>query len=88
MIARFASAILAVADQDQMIAFFVGKLGFTLVTDDGGYPRTFACDDLAGTVVELRAAGVEVTDPVTESGGSYVQVTDPEGRQLLVNDRA
>jgi len=39
-------------------------------------------------VVELRAAGVEVIDPVTESWGSYVQVTDPEGRQLLVNDRA
>lgn len=54
---------------------------------DGGYPMTFACADLMGTVAELRAAGVEVTDPVTESWGSYVHVTDPEGRQLLVNDR-
>jgi hypothetical protein len=31
---------------------------------------------------------VEVTDVVTEPWGSYIRVTDPEGRRLLVNDRA
>ncbi|OLT13087.1 hypothetical protein BJF78_22840 [Pseudonocardia sp. CNS-139] len=55
---------------------------------DTQYPMTFAAADLAATAAELRAAGVEVTDVVTEPWGSYVRVTDPEGRQLLVNDRA
>lgn len=121
MISRVATAILAVADQDVMAAFFVERLGFEKVTDaemwpgarwvevvppgggtgvvlsaakdfgrepDPAYPMTFACSDLAATAAQLRAAGVEVTDPVTEPWGSYLRVTDPEGRQLLVNDRA
>ena len=54
---------------------------------DQQYPMTFACADLAATAAELKAKGVEVSDPVTESWGSYIRVTDPEGRQLLVNDR-
>ncbi len=120
MITRIATAILAVADQDQMAAFFVDRLGFTKTIDaemwpgarwvevtplDGGtglvlsaakdfgrepdpqYPMTFACADLAATAAQLRAAGVEVTEPVTEGWGSYIRVTDPEGRQLLVSDR-
>jgi Predicted enzyme related to lactoylglutathione lyase len=119
MIAKVAAAILAVADQDEMVAFFE-KLGFTKTTDgemwpgarwvevtppgggtgvvlnaakdfgrepDQGYPMTFACDDLAATAAQLRAMGVEVTDPVTEAWGSFIQVTDPEGRTLLVNDQ-
>jgi len=121
VIARVASAILVVGDQDAMVAFFVDKLGFATTTDgemwpgarwievtppgggtgvvlsaakdferepDQQYPMTFACADLAATATELRAAGVEVTDPVTEPWGSYIRVTDPEGRQLLVNDRS
>lgn len=120
MISRISGAILAVADQDTMIEFFVGKLGFTLTTDaemwpgarwvevtppgaqtglvlnaakdfardqDAGYPMVFASDDLDATVTGLRAAGVEVTDPVTEPWGSFVTVTDPEGRQFLVGTR-
>jgi catechol 2,3-dioxygenase-like lactoylglutathione lyase family enzyme len=120
MIGRVASAIVVVADQDVMLEFFVGKLGFTTVMDgemwpgarwvevvppDGGtgvvlsaamdfdrepdamYAMTFAAADLAATAAELRAAGVDVTDVVTEPWGSYIRVTDPEGRQLLVNDR-
>lgn len=54
---------------------------------DQQYPMTFACADLAATAADLKAKGVEVSDPVTESWGSYIRVTDPEGRQLLVNDR-
>jgi len=121
VISRVATAIVAVADQDVMAAFFVEKLGFATTTDaemwpgarwvevappgggtgvvlnaakdfgrdpDPAYPMTFACADLAVTATELRAAGVEVTEPVTEAWGSYIRVTDPEGRQLLVTDRA
>jgi lactoylglutathione lyase len=121
VIARISSAIVGVADQDVMLEFFTGKLGFTLVTDaemwpgarwvevappgggtglvlkgakafddepDAQYPMTFATADLAATAAELRAAGVDVTDIVTEPWGTYIRVTDPEGRQLLVNDRA
>ncbi|MEJ3654799.1 VOC family protein [Actinomycetes bacterium KLBMP 9759] len=55
---------------------------------DRQYPMTFGCADLAATAAELKAKGVAVTDPVTEAWGSYIRVTDPEGRQLLVNDRS
>ena len=121
MINRVATAVVVVADQDVMLEFFVGRLGFTVVRDaemwpgarwvevappegpatvvlsaakdfdrepDTTYPMTFAAADLAATAAELRAAGVEVTDVVTEPWGSYIRVTDPEGRRLLVNDRA
>jgi predicted enzyme related to lactoylglutathione lyase len=54
---------------------------------DPQYPMTFGCADLAATAAQLRAAGVEVTEPITEGWGSYIRVTDPEGRQLLVTDR-
>lgn len=117
MISRIAGAVLAVADQDVMIEFFVGKVGFTLGTDaemwpgarwvevtppgaqtglvlsaakdfdrepDRNYPMVFATGDLAATAADLRSRGVEVTDPVDEPWGSYVNVTDPEGRQFLV----
>ncbi len=113
------SAVLAVADQDVMLAFFVDRLGFEKRTDaemwpgarwvevtppgggtglvlnraadfggepDARYPMLFGCQDLAGTVEELQAAGLTVTDPVTESWGSYARVTDPEGRELMIND--
>ncbi|MFC4950808.1 VOC family protein [Pseudonocardia sp. GCM10023141] len=119
-IGRIATAILAVADQDVMRAFFVEKLGFTAHTDaemwpgarwvevappEGGstlvldaakdfgrepdpqYPMTFACADLAATVVQLRAVGATVSDPVHEGWGDYIRVTDPEGRELVVSDR-
>jgi len=54
---------------------------------DRQYPMTFACADLEATALALRAAGVEVTDPVREAWGAYVRINDPEGRTLLVNDR-
>jgi lactoylglutathione lyase len=50
------------------------------------YPVGFSCADLPGTVEQLRAAGLSVTDPVTEPWGTYVRITDPEARQLLVTD--
>jgi predicted enzyme related to lactoylglutathione lyase len=120
VISRIATAIVAVADQDVMKAFFVEQLGFTAHTDaemwpgarwvevqpsgggttlvlsaagdferepDPQYPMTFGCTDLAGTVASLRAAGVEVSDPIAEGWGTYIRVTDPEGRQLVVSER-
>jgi lactoylglutathione lyase len=53
---------------------------------DSGYPATFAADDLEATAAKLRDAGVEVTDIAHEAWGSYCQVTDPEGRQFLLNN--
>jgi predicted enzyme related to lactoylglutathione lyase len=119
MITRIHWAMLAVADQDTMVEFFVDKLGFDKRTDaemwpgarwievapkgertglvlssaaafgrepSTEYPVGFSCADLPGTVEQLRAAGVTVTDPVTEPWGTYVRITDPEARQLLVTD--
>ena len=54
---------------------------------DPVYPVTFSCDDLQSTAAALREGGVEVSDPVSEPWGSYFQVTDPEGRMFLINDK-
>ena len=54
---------------------------------DAQYPMTFATDDVNGLVTTLRAAGVPVSDPVTEAWGTFVRVTDPEERDLLVAQR-
>lgn len=52
---------------------------------DEDYPATFSCDDLERTRAELGAAGVEVSEPVTEPWGTYIQVSDPEGRKMIVH---
>jgi hypothetical protein len=51
--------VLAVAEQDTMVEFFVDKLGFEIRTDAEMWPGAF-----------------------------YIRVTDPEGRNFLVNDHA
>lgn len=35
----------------------------------------------------MSDAGVPVSEPVTEPWGSFIKVTDPEGREFLVNDQ-
>ena len=50
---------------------------------EGAY-LTFACDDIVATVEELRAAGVEVTEPVEEPWGTYCKATDPDGHQVQI----
>jgi lactoylglutathione lyase len=50
---------------------------------EGAY-LTFACDDIEATVRQLRAAGVTVTDPVTESWGTFVKATDPDGHEVQI----
>jgi lactoylglutathione lyase len=121
MTVRVSGAILAVADQDVMIDFFVRGLGWELTADaemwpgarwvdltppgertrvvlnaakdfgrepDQQYPMVFETADLAAEAARLRAAGLEVTEPTTEGWGTYVRVSDPEGRQLLVAERS
>lgn len=51
---------------------------------DAGYPMVFAVDDLARFVESTRAAGIEVSDPKVEGWATFVNVRDPEGRDLLV----
>jgi lactoylglutathione lyase len=46
---------------------------------------TFACDDVHATCRELRAAGVEVTDPVEEAWGTYIKATDPDGHHVQIS---
>jgi predicted enzyme related to lactoylglutathione lyase len=117
---RISAAILAVADQDTMIDFFVSVLGFEVGTDaemwpgarwvdltppgaqtrlvlsaakdfgrdpDRHYPLILETADIEAEATRLRGAGIEVTDPTTEGWGTYVRITDPEGRQLMITQR-
>ncbi|WP_028927458.1 VOC family protein [Pseudonocardia acaciae] len=54
---------------------------------DKQYPLGFSCADLAETHARLTAAGVPVTEPETHPWGSFIKVTDPEGREFVVNDK-
>jgi lactoylglutathione lyase len=69
------------------------RLVLTAATDfgrdpDAGYPMVFETPDLAAEVERLRGAGLQVTEPTTESWGTFVNVTDPEGRELMVAQRS
>jgi predicted enzyme related to lactoylglutathione lyase len=64
---------------------------FVLFTPHGHEERigsflnaTLACDDVEATCRQLRQRGVEVSDPVRESWGSYAMLTDPDGNQILL----
>ena len=46
----------------------------------------FGCDDASATAARLRAAGVEVTDPATEHWGTFILVTEPDGRKICVTE--
>lgn len=53
---------------------------------EGAY-LTFACDDIEATVNELRAAGVTVTDPVTEPWGTYAKADGPDGHEIQIHQK-
>ena len=48
---------------------------------------TFASDDVAGTVEELRARGAATSDVVREPWGIYATVEAPDGHRLQFNQR-
>lgn len=59
------------------------------VEDDAAYaqPMTnvlLGCDDAAATAAQLRAAGVQVTDPASEHWGTFILATEPDGRQICI----
>jgi predicted enzyme related to lactoylglutathione lyase len=59
------------------------------VDDEAAYaqPMTnvlLGCDDVAATAAQLRAAGVEVSDPQTQSWGTFILVAEPDGRQICI----
>ena len=42
----------------------------------------FRVDDLDGAVAELRAHGIDVTDPETYPNGRFARLSDPEGNPI------
>lgn len=53
---------------------------------EGAY-LTFACNDVATTVDELRRRGAEVTDPNEQSWGTFAFVRGPDGHQVQIHRR-
>lgn len=53
---------------------------------DGAF-LTFAADDVAGTVEELRARGATTSDVTREPWGTYATVDAPDGHKLQFNER-
>lgn len=45
---------------------------------------TLSAPDVRELHVRLSAAGVAVTDPETESWGTFVKITDPDGLEIFV----
>ncbi|WP_147916607.1 VOC family protein [Ruania zhangjianzhongii] len=48
---------------------------------EGAY-LTFACDDVAATVAELRRRGAVVSDPDEQPWGTFATVQGPDGHQV------
>jgi lactoylglutathione lyase len=55
---------------------------------DTAYPATFTCQDIRATAQRYAENEVPVSDVVEEPWGTYIRVTDPEGREFLVAERA
>ncbi|MEX5236209.1 VOC family protein [Kocuria arenosa] len=53
---------------------------------EGAY-LTFAADDVAATVAELRSRGATVSDPISEPWGTYATVDAPDGHHLQFHER-
>lgn len=52
-----------------------------------GAHLTFACDDVAGTVDELRQRGAEVTDPDVQPWGIFAFVEGPDGHRVQIHKK-
>ena len=53
---------------------------------EGAY-LTFAADDVAATVEQLRARGASTSDVTREPWGTYATVEAPDGHMLQFNER-
>ncbi|MEQ3551152.1 VOC family protein [Pseudonocardia nematodicida] len=51
---------------------------------DTQYPIGLVARDLSTVVDAARTRGLTATDPESQGWGTFVRVTDPEGRDLLV----
>lgn len=48
---------------------------------------TFAADDVAETVEQLKARGATTSDVIRETWGTYATVNAPDGHKLQFNER-
>jgi lactoylglutathione lyase len=48
---------------------------------------TLSCADVRALHAELAGKGVPVTEPETQSWGTFIKVTDPDGNDLIVSER-
>lgn len=53
---------------------------------EGAY-LTFACDDVAATVTQLRQRGAEVTDPYEQPWGTFAFIEGPDGHQVQIHHK-
>lgn len=60
--------------------------GFGRRPGDGAF-LTFAADDVAATVEQLRARGAETSEVIREPWGTYATVDAPDGHKLQFNER-
>lgn len=51
---------------------------------EGAY-LTFACDDVAATVDELRGRGAEVSEPDVKPWGTFAFVEGPDGHRVQIH---
>lgn len=51
---------------------------------EGAY-LTFACDDVAATVDQLRDRGAQVTDPDEQPWGTFAFVQGPDGHRVQIH---
>ncbi|MGC1206487.1 MAG: VOC family protein [Ornithinimicrobium sp.] len=53
---------------------------------EGAY-LTFACDDVAATVAELRQRGAKVSDPNEQPWGTFAFVEGPDHHQVQIHEK-
>ncbi|HLS13494.1 MAG TPA: VOC family protein [Beutenbergiaceae bacterium] len=53
---------------------------------EGAY-LTYACDDVASTVLALRSKGAKVTDPDEQPWGTFAFVEGPDGHRVQIHKK-
>lgn len=75
---------LEVAPPNAETSLVLSKAGDFGKEPDSQYPIGLVSGDLLAVVAAARRRGLDATDPASEGWGTFVRVTDPEGRDLLV----